>query len=337
MKLRILLKLFLFHSLLLRSAWALPEGELPSKLSTTVFPFFESLHQGTLTNSQGMTLCYSHSDPEAFEKFLVILPGRTEPSKKYAETIFDLHHKGIGVFILDHQGQGCSGRLLPDSHKRHVVKFEDFVTDLSQWMDTVVLPKTKGKRLYLLGHSMGALIGTYYLNQRPMIFRKAVLSTPLYELNTGPYPEWLAKTILRSFKLLGRGEDYILGKGPYSPAADILRSYQVTHSPARFEISKEIYRRWKENVMGGPTVNWTLEITHKSQAVPALAKNITSPVLLLQAGEDIYVKPDRQNEFCELAPNCRLSKFPGAYHEVLNESDTIRDKAMAELLEFIAD
>ncbi|HXH31337.1 MAG TPA: alpha/beta fold hydrolase [Bacteriovoracaceae bacterium] len=330
-----MVELFLLVIFLFPAAWALPEKDLAAELDRTIFPFYQGLVSGTIRNTQGVKLRYSHSTPGAYQKFLVILPGRTEPAKKYAETIFDLHLRGIGVFILDHQGQGASGRLLEDLDKGHVVDFRDFVADLRQWMNEVVLPASKGKELYLLGHSMGALIGTHYLSGHPDVFAKAVLCAPLFQLTTGLYGETIAKAILRIMRALGKENDYILGKGPYLAQEDTFLGNRVTHSLARFETSKVIYARWKENVMGGPTNSWGYQIIDKSQEVPSLAPKITIPILLMQAGQDHYVEPGRQEEFCRKAPDCRVSIYPQAYHEIFNETDGMRDRALRELMEFI--
>ncbi len=313
----------------------MPEEELGRTKASTLLPYFEKLPSGELVNSQGLVLRYRYSSPPEAKKALVILPGRTEPAMKYAELIRDLEAQGIRAFVLDHQGQGSSQRSLSDPDKGHVADFADYVRDVKLWMDTVVLPATGGQELYLLGHSMGGLIGTYYVRDNPKVFRKMVLSTPLFELAAEPVGETVARGIFWILKTLGKGEDYILGRGPYVPQEDTYSENFVTHSRARFDMNKLIYTKRRETALGGPTVNWGLEIIDRSREVLSFAEQIKLPVLLLQAGLDRYVKPERQNEFCKLARDCRISTYPEAYHEILNETDRIRSRALAELLAFL--
>lgn len=65
------------------------------------------------------------------DRLVVICPGRIESYVKYAELAYDLFHSGFDVMIIDHRGQGRSGRLLSDTHRGHVVRFSDYVDDLA--------------------------------------------------------------------------------------------------------------------------------------------------------------------------------------------------------------
>ena len=59
--------------------------------------------------------CAQHND-----RLVLICPGRIESYVKYAEVAYDLFHCGFDVMIIDHRGQGRSGRLLSDTHRGHV-------------------------------------------------------------------------------------------------------------------------------------------------------------------------------------------------------------------------
>lgn len=79
--------------------------------------------------------CAQHND-----RLVLICPGRIESYVKYAEVAYDLFHCGFDVMIIDHRGQGRSGRLLSDTHRGHVVNFSDYVDDLAAlWQQQVVL------------------------------------------------------------------------------------------------------------------------------------------------------------------------------------------------------
>ncbi|STU81649.1 Lysophospholipase L2 [Klebsiella pneumoniae] len=89
--------------------------------------------------------CAQHND-----RLVLICPGRIESYVKYAEVAYDLFHCGFDVMIIDHRGQGRSGRLLSDTHRGHVVNFSDYVDDLAALWQQQVVPGHWRKRLSLL-------------------------------------------------------------------------------------------------------------------------------------------------------------------------------------------
>ena len=55
---------------------------------------------------------------------------------------------------------------------------------------------------------------------------------------------------------------------------------------------------------------------------------------MLQAGQDTFVRSRRQNKVCKLK-NCRKVRFEDAKHEILMESDEIRNDALKEIIDFL--
>ena len=74
------------------------------------------------------------------DRVIVVCPGRIESYIKYAELAYDLFHLGFDVLIIDHRGQGLSGRMLPDTHRGHVDNFSDYVDDLAAFWQQEVQP-----------------------------------------------------------------------------------------------------------------------------------------------------------------------------------------------------
>ncbi len=74
------------------------------------------------------------------DRVIVVCPGRIESYVKYAELAYDLFHLGFDVLIIDHRGQGRSGRMLADTHRGHVVNFSDYVDDLAAFWQQEVSP-----------------------------------------------------------------------------------------------------------------------------------------------------------------------------------------------------
>lgn len=324
MKLLTLIIISLFTSLV----HAVPESEFPGAYHQTILPFFETLNIGEFKNAQGMTIKYFTMIKSSNTKSLVILPGRTEPATKYAEVIYDLRNKGFNIFIMSHQGQGESDRLLVDHERSYIVRFSDFVRDFAQFMDSVVKPH--GNDLYLLAHSMGGAISVHYLAQNPTVFKKAVLVAPMLQINTDPYPETIARYYAKLLVSIGKGKHYAPGQPAY-----VRLPFEVnptTNSEARYDAETDMLNTNPYFQMGGATARWvheSLKATRYTDKLP-----VKTPVLLLQAGKDLIVRPWRQNRFCK-ASFCTLKPFFEAKHEILMEKDSIRDEAFKEIGSFL--
>lgn len=313
-------------------AEAIPEEDFAKNWSEKALPFFRSMTTGTLKNAQGLKLkYYTHKNP-INEKSLVIVPGRTEPAIKYAELIYDLKDAGVNIYILDHQGQGESQRSLEDSHKGHVVEFKHYVKDFELFMQQVVYAK-KTHPIYLIAHSMGGAITTHYMKLHPRVFAKAVLVAPMFEMNTSPYSETLARYYAKLLVTTGQGDKYAPDYGPYIPENDTFEKNTYTHSEVRFMASKYLFTNFPALAVGGPTARWVHESLKATQKIDELP--IATPVLLLQAGLDQTVKPGRQDSFCK-KEICELINYPEAFHEILMEKDSIRDQAMNEIKAYLS-
>src|SRR5690606_41512347 len=88
--------------------FAVPENELPHLWDQEINPHFNDYNHEFMTNAQGLKVSHYYKTDHRNSKTFVIVPGRTESSIKYAELLYDLRHQGFDIFIIDHQGQGCS-------------------------------------------------------------------------------------------------------------------------------------------------------------------------------------------------------------------------------------
>lgn len=327
----------LFFAFLTQVTHAIPEKNFQENWQTNVAPYFAQAQQRTFINHQGLKLNFYSITSKSNNKTLVILPGRTEPAQKYAELAYDLKDLGFNIYLLDHQGQGASERLLSDSHKGYVKFFIDYARDFSGWLDEVVVPETTGQDRYLIAHSMGGTIATLYLSYGKATFKKAVLSAPMMEINTKPYKENIGRILANVLVLAGQGTKYAPDRGPYIASADTFEKNEVTHSEARFNMAKALFVDSPELALGGPTARWVSQSLKTTKKIDTLASKIQIPVLLFQSGLDLIVQPGRQNSFCQKNTNCRKVSFPNGHHEILQETDDIRNLALNEIKIFLRD
>lgn len=261
---------------------------------------------------------------------VVILPGYSESYLLYDELITDLHAQGFGVAIMDHRGMGLSERLAPNPGVVHVERFGDYVADARKFID-IVAAEEPGQPLFLFAHSTGGLIGANVLAEEPERFKAAVLSAPLFDMNTGGLPDLLVYGITRVAASVGYAGDYAPGNADYPFSSYVFENNRTTNSPERFEIKRQVYLAHPEIFQSGPSNGWVAEALRATWAADELAPTIKTPLLILQAGDDHFVGLEAQAEFCKLAPTCRLQTFATARHELVQAQDADR-KAVLDAL-----
>jgi lysophospholipase len=271
---------------------------------------------------------------------VVISNGRTESFIKYKELIYDLWKQpDFSIYILDHRGQGLSGRMLPNPQMGYVRDFGDYVADLKTFVDTVVKPAGH-QSLALLAHSMGGAIASLYLEEFPNDFAVSVLSAPMHEPEmTRLIPAVLACDLLDVKAFIGHEEHWPKGRGPYKED-ERFEDQHLTHSAVRYAKKRQEFAINLDAKLGDATIGWALAACDASERARRTAGQIRVPVLILQAGEDIAVKPEGQREFCSTMnrarpDSCRIEIFPGAYHELLHERDDYRVPAVTQAINFI--
>ena len=152
---------------------------------TLIDNFFKLGSDGYFKGEKGISIYYKYflqNDIEIEKGAILISNGRRESVIKYKELIYDLYKTGYSVCMLDHRGQGFSERInTADKQMGHIDDFEYYVSDLKKYYDTFV--KINGhKKIFLLAHSMGATIGTRYIEKYPRDFDSAAFSSPMFGL-----------------------------------------------------------------------------------------------------------------------------------------------------------
>lgn len=264
---------------------------------------------------------------------IVISSGRTESLGKYKELIYDLNANGFSVYILDHRGQGDSGRLTKDPQMGHVNDFMNYVRDLHTFIEKKVLPD-QPQNLFLVGHSMGGAIAGLYIENYPKVFDAALLSSPMMQPTIGGA---LISGFMCNALTLKKNEipSYAPGTESYDNENRDFETNQLTHSKIRYKITEKTFEVHQREKVGGPSLHWVVEACKASKTVVEEADKIKIPILVLQAGEDAIVNPAPQEKLCKRADKfCSGYQVPGAYHELFVESDMYRTKALTALLNF---
>lgn len=270
---------------------------------------------------------------------LVVLPGRTESSLKYVEVAYDFIQKGFSpIYVIDHRGQGFSQRALSDPHKGHVADFALYESDFNQFLMIVKRDsQVKAHRLFALSHSMGGAVLLDHLSRNPRAVQAAAFVAPMFRIYSDKTEgDILNETFLACY-VLGSCEDYIPGGGPFRWQNRNFSTNDVTHSHTRFIMRDYLWRTWPQLQLGDPTVRWVREAVQNNinQRRQAHLSPIQIPIHIYQAEEDVVVEKTAQSEVCgKIGKNCRLFGVRGARHEILMETDRIRDAALSHIESF---
>jgi lysophospholipase len=322
--------LFLGALLFSSSLYAVSEEHLP-QLQDQIFKFYD----------QGVSKTYlGASDKEVHYKLfqrghktaLLILPGRTEPTRKYAELVYDLKELAVDFLLWDPPGQGHSERLLEDPQKGYIDDYKFYAQDLNTLFKKEL---NAYEKIVVIGHSMGAGIVINFAANYPHKIKAMVLSAPMMELKTNGLPESVALMASRALSLVGKKKDYVPGGGPFKEPVPYEEN-RVTSSPNRYEFARLIDREDPDLYMGSATNGWLLEAIKMTRKIKRQRKKVHDlPMLFFQAGNDEFSKDQRQIKFCQKHPKCQLIRYEEAKHEMFQERDQIREDVLNKTINFL--
>lgn len=309
---------------------------LSETYETEIEPFWhQCVSTGDFVGCGQVKVRYASCIPDEAVGSVVISSGRIESLLKYKEVIYELYQNQFAVFILDHRGQGLSGRLSDNPHHGYVDHFDDYVHDLSVFINNVVKPQQKGD-LHLLCHSMGSAIGALYILKNPTVFDNVIFCSPMFGIRPA-MPEWLAKLLINTSRLVNqifpRSGGYFFGQGDYHPV--IFEQNALTSSKIRYQLFRNLYHQNPAIQLGGVTPQWLAAASSAMWEIEQSADQINLPVLVFSAANDSVVDNNRQAKVVKRIPQATLIEVADARHELLIESDSIRQPVMEQILTFL--
>lgn len=310
------------------------EDDFASAMEQKVAPWRRDfLREGDFSSDDGMSLHYLYARHPKERAAVVISHGFCEFSGKYHEVMYYFYQAGYSVFFIEHRGHGFSGRAVAEPDKVYVDSYDEYVEDLKRFVDGIVIKNSGSGRLFLFAHSMGGAIGALFLEEYPDVFTKAVLSSPMLEMNYGGVPDWAVKFLTVWSRLAGWGERYAPGQHGF----DNVYKFDTSscQSRPRYDYAFRQRQETPEFTTYGGTYAWSRASVSALKKIRRNAAAVQIPVLLLQAGEDTMVKPGGQEYFAKTSGNTRLVAFPGARHELFNALPEQRYRFYREIFAFL--
>lgn len=319
--------------------WETREHAFAAFATGPLMDFWRQREEAEFTGVDNVPVRFVRFHAAKHDRVIVVCPGRIESYVKYAELAYDLFHLGFDVLIIDHRGQGRSGRMLEDSHRGHVVNFSDYVDDLTAFWEQEVAPGPWRKR-YILAHSMGGAIATLFVQRYPQAGCDAIaLCAPMFGIIIH-LPDWMVRPLLDWAEGYPRiRENYAIGTGRWHALPFAINT--LTHSRERYRRNLRFYADEPQLRVGGPTWHWVREGILAGEHALAGAATDTSPMLIIQAEDERVVDNRMHDRFCEIRAAaghpCEGGKplvIKGAYHEILFEEDAMRSVALNAIVDF---
>lgn len=279
-------------------------------------------------------------DDGAPDAIILTLQGLREPTEKYFEFAHWCLENNFAFWMMDWMGQGKSGRYLKNPQKRHSAGFDEDLEDFHHMIENyiryaAVSPK-KGKiPLVMLGHSMGGNLGLRYLCRNPEIFSCAAFSAPMTGILAFHYaPQQLGAMAAANMSLLA-GESYVPGGSDWPNKNEKL--INLSSDPVRVGLQDFWFDHDEELRCGDVTFRWVHEAQKSCIALQndTALEHIQTPCLFATAGLEELVDNTKTDQIAAIMPNAKVVEYPGAYHEILNEKDSVRNDFLKHFSEHI--
>ena len=260
--------------------------------------------EGNFKGVRNANIYYQAWLPEGnLKAVLLVVHGLGEHSGRYMNVVNHFVPLGYAVYGLDHIGHGKS-----EGMREVVERFEDYTDTLTIYSNMVKGWQT-GKPVFLLGHSMGGLIATYYLLDHQADFRGAVISAPGIKVRASI--SQAAITIGKILSVLAPKAGVLaLDVNGISRDSEVVTAY--VNDPLVFH--------------GKTPARLAAEFVKTMSRVTAEVDKITLPFIIVQGGQDKLVDPAGAQMLHDKASSKdkTIKVYDGLYHEVFNEPERAR-------------
>ena len=266
--------------------------------------------EGIFKGVRDSNIYYQGWLPEEDVKAVIfIVHGLGEYSGRYMNVVNHFIPLGYAVYGLDHIGHGKS-----DGTREYVERFEDFTDTLTVYYN-LVTGWQAGKPIFLLGHSMGGLIATYYLLDHQANFNGAVISAPSIKVSESISAATITLSKVLSV-LIPKAGILALDASAVSRDPQVVSAY--ANDPLVFH--------------GKTPARLAAEMLKAMQRVTAEVGKISLPFIVVQGGEDKLVDlAGAQMLYDQASSKDKTIKiYDGLYHEVFNEPERARVLADVE-------
>lgn len=248
---------------------------------------------------------YYHSNGEPKKGKVFIVHGIGEHIGRYKRIESFLVNDGFMVEGIDLIGHGKT------SGKRGDIPSFDIQFEIFD----KAIKFTLTEKTYLLGHSLGGLIGFRYLQEREGFFKKGIISSGIFNLNLEELPKGLIN----------------LAKFLYKIYPSFTMSNRI--NPADLSRNEDEVKKYVEDPLVHPKISVRLFFEIYKNTKIALEKETKIPILILYGKEDKVVPPVSAKLLYDSLKGEKIIKEYPMKHELFNDPEG--DRVIQDILEFL--
>jgi len=265
----------------------------------------------------GETFSYSLWDVDLLQDqrpraVVVAIHGLSGAALDYEPLASHLAKHRVVTYAPELRGQGNDP--VP-ARRGDLARVDDWFADLRAFF-SLVRNRHPNTQIYYYGESMGAAILTRFLADARELDLPAglVLASPVVLLTQ--QPSWWQEQLFRFFLSVWPGHRVDVSK--YTKRNE--------HDPSKWVTRDEAHRRWfltAPHKVTSFTIRFFKILRDLIQGCFEAAPRITVPVLVICAGNDVYIKPALVEQFFALlgSREKELRLFPESYHLLLHDHD----------------
>ncbi|MBD3353401.1 MAG: alpha/beta fold hydrolase [Candidatus Lokiarchaeota archaeon] len=256
-----------------------------------------------------LKIFYQKWIPDQPKAVIQLVHGIGEHSSRYGNVVDKLLPLGYAIYADDHRGHGRS-----EGQRNHIDNFEQYVDDEKMLFD-IIKAEHHNLPVFMLGHSMGALIAIYFTKE--------------YE------------DLLQGIVLSGIGND-IGGdiSGFLRFMAKVLSAIAPKLAVAQGDLSKflshdenvvEEYRNDPNVYTEKTSARLGKELLTRYSKYQEFVQDFKIPLLIQAGGEDKLVLGAKESADYFKMEDKTVKIYNGLFHEVYNELKEDRDKVLEDL------
>lgn len=258
-------------------------------------------HEGYFKNAQNQSVFHQHWIPDSSPRaILLVCHGLNEHSGRYHHLAEYFSGKGFGVYGFDHIGHGKS-----DGTRSFVRDFPTFTDPILTCID-MIEERHPDVPVFLVGHSLGGLIGASFLidHQEKVsgaIFSGSLVMVPEYVSDLTIKIGAIISKIIPKIRLIG------IDKNGLSRDPQVVINY--INDPLVYN--------------GKSTARISSVINDGISYVAEKGSSISKPILVLHGGQDRVCDPSSSTYLHNLVSSQQnqLIIYDELFHEIYNEPE----------------
>lgn len=251
-----------------------------------------------ITTSGGLKLYSESLVPDDPVAFVLFVHGVSDYSGRYIHVFQYLADHGYGVMWFDLRGFGRSEGL-----PGYVNHFDEYVDDMAATSGEI-LRRAGAKPVFVLAHSMGALVAARYILRGNQPFRGVVYTSGLFKVNEDISP------------ILQRLSSFLSRIAPRLKTIK-LDANALSRDPAVFERT----RIDPLHYIDGLRVRTGAEMIRATAETQTRLDQLDHPMLILHGSADLLTRPEASELLYSRSTSGdkTLKIYEDAFHELLNE------------------